>query len=126
MHKDITINGVTYKIHDMDFGNFLCDMEERNIDALDMMSGKTAHVFSFCRAFIDIVTGLDSLEASGKLLTKHIANGGKMDELLEVFLEMAIDAGFGDTEAEETAAGETAAEEADPQDGTAKATITSE
>ena len=101
MHKDITINGVTYKIHDMDFGNFLCDMEERNIDAIDMMSGKTAHVFSFCRAFIDIVTGLDSLEASGKLLTKHNANGGKMDELLEVFLEMAIDAGFGDTEAEE-------------------------
>lgn len=101
MRKNMTINGITYKIDELDFSNVMCDLEERNVETLEILSGKTAHVFSFCRAFIDIVTGLDSLEASGKLLTKHIANGGKMEELLEVFLEMAIDAGFGDTEAEE-------------------------
>lgn len=124
MRKDITINGITYKTDELDFGNFLCDLEERNISTLEILSGETAHVFSFCRAFIDIVTGLDSLEASGKLLTKHMANGGRMEELLEVFLEMAVEAGFGDVE--ETAAGEAAAEEADLQNDTAKATITSE
>lgn len=97
MNKKVTINGIVYDIEDLNFGNLVADMEDQGVNVMELMDGKRKYVFSFCRAFIAIVTGL-SIKKAGLLMTKHFANGGTADEFLNVFTELMSDAGFGRAE----------------------------
>ena len=103
MSKYVTINGTAYKVDDLDFTNVVCDLEEQGIDVFGIMDGGSKQYMTLCRAFIMIVTHLPAPSA-GKLLTKHIRNGGKLDEILDSFKELMNDAGFGEAETTETAA----------------------
>ena len=103
MSKYVTINGTAYKVDDLDFTNVVCDLEEQGIDVFGIMDGSSKQYMTLCRAFIMIVTHLPA-PAAGKLLTKHIRNGGKLDEILDSFKELMNDAGFGEAETAETAA----------------------
>lgn len=107
MAKYVTLNRTSYKIDDLDFTNVICDLEGQGIDVFGIMDGASKQYMSFCRAFIMIVTGLNAV-AAGKLLTKHIKNGGKINEIMDTFKELMNDAGFGEAE--------TATEEATPQE----------
>lgn len=112
MKRKVTINGTVYNIKDLSFGNLASDLEDQGVNVLELLDGKKKYVFSFCRAFIAIVTGLP-LEKAGLLMTKHFANGGTANEFLEIFTELMSDAGFGKAEEAQEATPQT--EEAVPE-----------
>ena len=105
--RKVTINGTVYNIdEELDFSNVASDFEDKGVDVVSLLNGETRYTFSFARAFVSLVTGLPAI-AAGKLLTKHMANGGNLLDMMEVFRGLMIDAGFGNAE--------TATEEVTPQ-----------
>ena len=87
-----------YKIKDLDFTNVMCDLEDRGIDVMNMMSdgfnnGKT---FTTLRVITATLIGESDLTKTGQILSEHLKNGGDMDEILDAFTEVMENAGFGE------------------------------
>lgn len=100
MDKEITINGTVYNVKDLDFTNTMCEMEEQGIDVIGIMSGTNKQYISICRGLVSVITGLPA-QSAGKLFTRHLANGGKLDEMLDIVSELMSEAGFKATETED-------------------------
>lgn len=94
MDKSFTINGTVYAVKNLDFCNLLCDLEDRGVNITDLMQGGNKYQMSFCRGMISVITGLPTRDA-GKLLAKHLANGGKVTEMTGIIGELMVEAGFG-------------------------------
>ena len=94
MNKVITIDGTEYSMKNFDFGNLMCDLEGRGVNIIGLMQGGKNYILSFCRGLISIITGL-SVKDSGKLLAKHLANGGELTEMTAIIGELMAEAGFG-------------------------------
>lgn len=109
MNKSFTINGTVYEAKNLDFGNLMCDLESKDVNIIGFMQGGNNYILSFCRGLISIITGL-SISDSGKLLAKHLANGGELTEMTGIIGELMAEAGFGaagQAESEEETAHET-------------------
>lgn len=104
MEKKITINGTVYNIpEDIDFANVICDFEDQGVNVLAIMEGSGVQNLSLCRAIIAFITGKNKKEA-GKVLTKHMVNGGDIKPFIEFFHEVMSNAGFGKAENQQTEA----------------------
>lgn len=88
--------GQTYPVVDLDFTNLVCDLEGQGIDVMSMMDGglDRSKLMTMTRGLLAVMTGLPTREA-GKLLTKHLGNGGSLEDIFNVFTEAMSDAGFG-------------------------------
>lgn len=95
-----------YIIKDLDFTNVMCDLEDRGVDIMGMMSEEGIpenKMFSTIRIILATLIGENDLNEAGKILTAHLKNGGKMDEILGAFTDVMKSAGFGEA-SEETEA----------------------
>ncbi|MDY2627016.1 MAG: hypothetical protein SOW08_01675 [Lachnospiraceae bacterium] len=94
MDKNFTINGTVYAAKNLDFGNLMCDLEDRGVNIIGLMQGGNNYILSFCRGLISVITGL-STKDSGKLLAKHLASGGELTEMTGIIGELMAEDGFG-------------------------------
>lgn len=74
----ITVNGITYKAVAFDF-NLVCDLEDKGIALSDIQTKP----LSFIRTYVALCAGKDKAFA-GQEIEEHIANGGKLDDILNV------------------------------------------
>jgi hypothetical protein len=88
------INGIYYEDKELDFTNVLCDLEDLDIDIMSM-SGNNVKPFTLCRGIVSVYTGEKDLAKCGKILSEHLQNGGKIDDILDPFTEAMENAGFG-------------------------------
>ena len=109
MDKNITINGTVYEAKNLDFGNLMCELEDKGVNILGFMQGGNKYLLSFCRGLISVITGLSTSDA-GQLLAKHLANEGELTEMIAIIGELMAEAGFG--AAGEAESGEKMANEA--------------
>lgn len=93
-----------YKVKNLDFTNVMCDLEDRGVDIMGMM-GNTGipdnKLFSTIRIILATLIGETDLNVAGKVLTTHLKNGGKIDEILKAFTEVMENAGFGEASEDE-------------------------
>lgn len=97
----MTLAGIEYPDKDLDFTNILCDLEDMGFDVMGMLGNQeelNKHAFSFCRAIISVYTGEKDLTECGKILSRHIAGGGKMVDIVNAFTDSMVRAGFGGAE----------------------------
>jgi hypothetical protein len=103
------INGKNYELSEIDFTNVLCDLEDRGIDIMNMAATKNMKFFSLARAIVSVYTGEKDLNECGKILSEHVKNGGKIEDIINPFAEAMEAAGFGrEAEATEGTTEETA------------------
>lgn len=88
MTKLLVLNGKSYKAAEFDV-NFVCDLEEAGISLDDI--GKK--MLSVIRMYVAVSVGCDRYTA-GRLITEHTANGGKIDDIINVFEAMSEESGF--------------------------------
>ena len=88
MAKTLTINGKNYIARDFDF-NTTCDLEDMGVS----MADANKKPMSFFRAYFALCMGIDLAEA-GAELQEHIANGGTLEELLNIANDKAAESGF--------------------------------
>lgn len=103
-----------YKIKDFDFTNVMCDLEDRGVDIMKMMSAdglQDGKVFTTMRAITAALIGTDDLREAGKILSEHLKNGGDLDVIFNAFTEVMESAGFGETANKKTEKAEVTAEE---------------
>ena len=99
-----TANGVVeYNVDDLDFINIMCDLEDKDIDVMNMMTSdeRGGKLFTFIRAVVAMLLRTDERTA-GKLLSEHMRNGGTLDDVMEAFAGLMNAAGFGEAEQTET------------------------
>ena len=92
MDRLLKVNGNTYKAAKFDL-NLVCDLEDQGISMEDF--GKK--MFGAVRFYFAKCAGIDS-QTAGVILTEHIKNGGKLDDVMEVIMEEMKDSGFFPTE----------------------------
>ena len=85
-----------FSVSELDFTNIVCDLEGQGVDVMSMMDGgiDRSKIMTITRALLAVLIDVPTKEA-GKLLTQHMANGGAIDDIFEVFSEAMADAGFG-------------------------------
>ena len=112
MSRTLTIrtsNGnIDYVVPELDFTNVACDLEDFGVDILS--DSAESQPMSLCRAMIAIVTGEKNKVKAGMMLTDHMRNGGKIEEIMDIFKEAMQISGFGKANVE-TAATEEPKEE---------------
>lgn len=98
MEKKIKICGTVYNVEEgLDFTNVVCEFEKMGVDVIATMQGEGVQQLSLCRAVVAFVTK-KSLTEAGKLLTRHLVNGGNPAELANLFYILMEEAGFGKAE----------------------------
>lgn len=88
MKKTFTINGNKYEAREFDF-DMVCDFDELGLDLDSMFRKQMASI----RVYFSICAGI-SKEQAGKELNEHIMNGGKLNELIEVFKDSVMKSDF--------------------------------
>ncbi len=86
--RNITINGKTYPAKEFDF-NLVCDMQEMGISLQDAKKSPMPLV----RAYAALCMGGDK-DAAGAQLEEHFANGGSLEELVQVMGEKMENSDF--------------------------------
>lgn len=102
-----------YKIKDFDFTNVMCDLEDRGVDIMKMMSEdglQDGKVFTTMRAITAALIGVDDPREAGKILSEHLKNGGDINVIFNAFTEVMESAGFGETAKKSEKTEETAEE----------------
>lgn len=99
----LVLAGKKFEVKELDFTNMVCDLEDKGVDVIALMSGNTSKIFSVSRAIVSVLTGNDNIEECGVLISEHIKSGGDFNDIMQVFTEAMEKAGFGATaEQEET------------------------
>lgn len=88
MVKKIEVNGKKYTAKEFDY-NLMCDMEEIGFN-IDDIAEKPA---SALRGYVALCKGC-SLKTAGDEITKHMANGGDIDEILAIMTEKVENSDF--------------------------------
>lgn len=85
-----------FPVKELDFFNLVCDLEGQGIDVMTLTEGGLDRnkLFTTLRALLSTLINVTPEEA-GKLMTEHLANGGAIDTVFEVFTDAMTDAGFG-------------------------------
>ena len=99
-----TADGVVeYNVEDLDFINIMCDLEEKDIDVMNMMSTNEngGKMFTFIRGIVAMLVNTDE-KTAGKLLSEHMRHGGSLNDVMEAFAGLMNAAGFGEAEQTET------------------------
>ena len=92
MDRLLNINGTTYKAAKFDL-NLVCDFEDEGIAMEDF--GKK--MFGAVRLYVAKSAGV-SVQQSGLILTEHMKNGGKLDDIMDTIMEEMKESGFFPTE----------------------------
>ena len=100
MTKLFTVNEKSYKAKEFDF-NFLCDLEDQNLSLEDI----DKKPMSLIRSYLAFSAGMTKEEA-GKEIEKHLVNGGKFNDIVEIMSEMMQESGFFRSLNKETEKGE--------------------
>ena len=88
MDRLLKLNGRTYKAADFDL-NLICDFEDRGI-TLDDISNK---MFSVLRQYVASSVETD-VKTAGNMLSEHLKNGGKLEDISDVMSAAMEDSGF--------------------------------
>lgn len=116
MEKKITINGTVYNApKEMDFSNVVCYFEDLGVNVMAIIAGEGVQNLSLCRAVIAFVTGKSKTEA-GKMLTRHMINGGTIEPFINFFNDLMEEAGFGKAEEAQTEAETPQTKESTPEE----------
>ncbi len=92
-----------YDLKELDFTNIMCDLEDNGIDVIGFMEQDDGRkMFSFVRAIIGVLTDTHDLREAGRMLSEHLSNGGKLDDILDAFRGLMVEAGFGGAEGTES------------------------
>ena len=91
MNNQVTINGRTYDVPEMDF-NAICDLEERGINLLSLESG-TPKIATMIRGLAAWIMGTDQRTAAVEI-QKHIEAGGSIVEIMEAVNGALSESGF--------------------------------
>ena len=86
--KMIIINGQTYPAKEITFNDF-CTFEDLGVD-IQSMEKKP---LSFLRVYVALCMG-SNLDDAGLAIQNHIANGGKVEDLLESMSDAIQNSGF--------------------------------
>ena len=99
MDRLLTLNGKSYKAADFDL-NLICDFEDRGI-SLDEIGNK---MFNVIRQYVASSMGVD-VKTAGMVLSEHLKNGGKLEDVSDVMSAAMEDSGFfrATSESKETA-----------------------
>lgn len=89
---------------DLDFINVMCDLEDKGVDVYNMAQdgsfGDTRAMHTVRLIFSTIIGEKDERKA-GKMLSEHIRNGGKIEDVFNAFSELMTSGGFGESQAQE-------------------------
>ena len=88
MDRLITLNGRSYKAAEFDL-NLLCDFEDRGI-TVEQIDGK---MFNVIRQYVASSMGVDA-KTAGIEISKHLENGGSLEDLAEQMNAAMEDSGF--------------------------------
>lgn len=88
MTKMFSVNGRSYKAKEFDF-NFLCDLEDQNLSLEDIEKKP----MSLVRTYFAFSANLTK-ERAGEEIERHIENGGKFDDIVEIMGQQMQDSGF--------------------------------
>ena len=98
--EKFTLNKRVYQAKELDF-NFICILGENNIDLSDI--GKK--VLPAIRCYVAYCMDAD-VDVAGTEINAHVINGGKLEDIINVFNEKAEESDFfqalGKTETQET------------------------
>lgn len=88
MTKVFTVNNKTYKAKEFNF-NFLCDLEDQNLSLEDI----DKKPMSLIRAYLAFSADITKEEA-GLEIEKHLENGGKFNDVVDVMSAQMQESGF--------------------------------
>lgn len=88
MTKLFTVNGKNYRAKEFDF-NFLCDLEDQNLSLEDIDKKPMSLIRSYLAFSADITK-----EQAGIEIEKHLENGGKFNDIVEIMGQQMQDSGF--------------------------------
>ena len=88
MTKLFTVNGKSYRAKEFDF-NFLCDLEDQNLSLEDIDKKPMSLIRSYLAFSADITK-----EQAGIEIEKHLENGGKFNDIVEIMGQQMQDSGF--------------------------------
>ena len=88
MTKIFTVNGKTYHAKEFDF-NFLCDLEDQNLSLEDI----DKKPMSLIRSYLAFSANITK-EKAGLEIEKHLENGGKFNDIVEIMGQQMQDSGF--------------------------------
>ena len=88
MTKVFTVNNKTYKAKEFDF-NFLCDLEDQNLSLEDI----DKKPMSLIRSYLAFSANITK-EQAGVEIEKHLENGGKFNDIVEIMGQQMQDSGF--------------------------------
>ena len=95
MDRLLTLNGRSYKAADFDL-NLICDFEDRGI-SLDDIGDK---MFNVIRQYVATSMNTDP-KTAGAEISKHLNNGGKLEDISDVMTAAMEDSGFFRTKSKE-------------------------
>jgi len=82
------INGKEYKVKEITF-NTMCELEDNGVSITEM----DKKPFNVIRGFLAVIMGVDK-NTAGEELTKHIKNGGSIEELVTQISKLMENSGF--------------------------------
>lgn len=82
------INGKEYKVKEISF-NTMCELEDNGVSITEM----DKKPFNVIRGFLAVIMGVDK-NTAGEELTKHIKNGGNIEELVTQISKLMENSGF--------------------------------
>ena len=88
MTKLFIVNGKTYHAKEFDF-NFLCDLEDQNLSLEDI----DKKPMSLIRSYLAFSANITK-EQAGVEIEKHLENGGKFNDIVEIMGQQMQDSGF--------------------------------
>ena len=88
MNKLFVVNGKSYRAKEFDF-NFLCELEGKHL-SLDEIDKKP---MSLVRAYLAFSANITD-EQAGVEIEKHLENGGKFNDVVEIMSQQMQDSGF--------------------------------
>lgn len=86
--RTFEINGTKYTAAEFDF-NLTCELEDNGVSLSDIRKKP----LSFIRSYVALSAGID-VDVAGKEIESHMANGGKLDEVMNVMMEQINDSDF--------------------------------
>ena len=101
MAKILTLNTKNgtkdYTIEDLSFINIICDLEDKGVNVFDMAQGNGNFKgrMKDIRTIFATIIGEPDLRKAGDIMSEHMANGGKLDDVFAVFTDMMQQGGFG-------------------------------
>lgn len=86
--ETITVNNRSYRAKELDF-NFLCNLSEAGIEIQDV----DKKIIPTLRVYVAYCMGVND-DIAGDEINNHIINGGKFEDLADVFSEKAESSDF--------------------------------